>query len=157
MDNKFDRLSFLAYINNPLSREGLDILYSSNNIKYEKCLLYGDFVVSLLMLAFDTYMGDDVTNQDEQIKHFDWCWNKNIDNFKSEEIYFENSLLYDYFLQFMLEVFYSINDKKEYEKISSGLLSLWIDIFSFTKTKTNSDVDTLVEIYNIFEKSLKKV
>jgi hypothetical protein len=57
----------------------------------------------------------------------------------------------------MLEVFYSINDKKEYEKISSGLLSLWIDIFSFTKTKTNSDVDTLVEIYNIFEKSLKKV
>ena len=157
MNNKFDRLSFLAYITNPLSREGLELLYSSNNIKYEKCLLYGDFVISLLMLAFDTYMGDEVTNQDEQIQHFQWCWNKNIENFKSENIYFENPNLYEYFLQFMLEVFYSIKDKKDYENISNGLIVLWKDIFNYTKEKTNSDVDTLVEIYNIFEKSLKKV
>lgn len=155
MNNKYDRISFLAYINNPMSRESVTMLFNSNNIKFDKCGLYSDFVQSLLMIAFDTYLGDDVTNTEEQIEHFKWCWNKNISNFSDEGILFENPKLYNYFLEFMLEVFYSYKEKKRFDYTDRGILKIWSDIFDYNKTKTNADVDTLIEIYTIFEKSLK--
>jgi len=155
MNNKYDRISFLAYINNPMSKESVNMLFSSNNIKFEKCGLYSDFVQSLLMIAFDTYMGDDVTDQEEQISHFKWCWDKNVSNFSKEGILFENPKLYNYFLEFMLEVFYSFKEKKRFDYTDRGILKIWSDIFDYDKTKTNADVDTLIEIYTIFEKSLK--
>jgi hypothetical protein len=146
--------SFFDYINNPLSQESIRFLYKSNNIKFEKCELYGDFVQSLMRLIFDTYMGDDITNLDQQIMHFKWCWSKNISNFKEEGIIFKSNDLYSYFLEFMLEVFYtspnkSFNDNK-------GILKLWYYIFDYSKGKSNSDMDTLIEIYQIFDESLKK-
>ena len=36
-----------------------------------------------------------------------------------------------------------------------AVLKIWSDVFNFTMTKTNSEVDTLIEIYLIFEKALK--
>lgn len=155
MNNKYDKISFLAYINRPMNRESVTMLFNSNNIKFDKCGLYSDFVQSLLMIAFDTYMGDDVTSPDEQITHFKWCWGKNATNFKQEGILFENPKLYDYFLEFMLEVFYSYKNKKRFDYTDKGILKIWRDIFDYNKTKTNADVDTLIEIYAIFEKSLK--
>lgn len=154
MNNKYDKLSFLAYIHNPISRESMNVLYGSNNIKYEKCELYSDFVQSLLILTFDTYMGDDIMNVQDQVKHFNWCWNKIIDDFKSEGIFFKNPKLYEYFLEFMLEGFYIHEKKKNFDYTDKGLLKIWSDIFNYDKIKTQADMDTLIEIYNIFEKSL---
>lgn len=154
--NRYDRISFLAYINNPMSRESIEILYEANNIKFEKCDLYGDFVQSLLMLVFNTYMGDEHTNLDNQFKHFEWCWDKNVRNFEEEGIFFNNIKLYNYFLEFVFEVFYSNPDKENYENNKKGILRIWNDIFNYSSVKTNSDIDTLVEIYQIFELSLKK-
>src|SRR6478609_3366581 len=119
--NRYDRVSFLAYINNPMSRESVEILYEANNIKFEKCDLYGDFVQSLLMLVFNTYMGDEYTNLDNQFKHFEWCWDKNIKNFEEEGIFFNNMKLYNYFLEFVFEVFYSNPDKENYENNEKGI------------------------------------
>lgn len=153
--NRYDRLSFLAYINNPMSKESIAVLYDANNIKFDKCELYGDFVQSLLMIIFGTYMGDDITNLDDQFIHFEWCWNKNVRNFEEEGIFFNSPKLYNYFLEFMLEVFYSNSDKNAKDFSDVGILRIWKDIFSYTSIKTNSDVDTLIEIYQIFEKSLK--
>lgn len=155
MNNKYDKLSFLAYIHNPISRESMNVLYSSNNVKYEKCELYSDFVQSLLTLTFDTYMGDDIMTIQDQLKHFDWCWNKVIEDFKTEDIFFENSKLYEYFLEFMLEGFYILEKNKRFDYTDKGLLKIWLDIFNYDKIKTQADMDTLIEIYNIFEKSLK--
>jgi len=152
--NRFDRISFLAYIHNPMSRESIAVLYDANNIKFEKCELYSDFVQSLLMLIFSTYMGDEFTNLDDQFKHFEWCWDKTIKNFEEEGIFFNSNKLYNYFLEFMLEVFYSYPDKSNFEFTEKGILRIWNDIFNYTSTKTNSDIDTLIEIYQIFEKSL---
>jgi hypothetical protein len=154
--NRYDRISFLAYINNPMSRESIEILYEANNIKFEKCDLYGDFVQSLLMLVFNTYMGDEHTNLDNQFKHFEWCWDKNIRNFEEEGIFFNNMKLYNYFLEFVFEVFYSNPDKENYENNEKGILRIWNDIFNYSSVKTNSDIDTLIEIYQIFDLSLKK-
>jgi hypothetical protein len=154
MNNK-NRVNFLDYINTPMSKESIIVIYGANNIKYEKCELYNDFVQSLLMLAFDTYMGDDVTNIDEQENHFKWCWDTNISNFKSEGVMFQNIKLYNYFLEFMLEVFYTSTDKSIFESSGRNVLALWDNIFDYNRVKTNADMDTLIEIYRIFEKSLK--
>ena len=152
--DKFNKNSFLGYINNPMSKEDMMLFYKENNIKYEKCELYSDFALSLIITIFDTYMGDDVTVLDDQFKHFEWAWNKTILNFVEEGLDFESTLLYEYFLEFMLEVYYSITNKNELH-IDKKICKLWIDIFDYHKIKTNSDIDALTEIYTIFEKSLK--
>lgn len=154
MENDFEKTSFLAYIHKEISRESISLIYSSNNIKYEKCELYNDFIQSLLRLVFDTYLGDDIMTIDDQIKHFRWCWNKVIDNFKEEGILFKNKKLYNYFLEFMLEVFYMYEGDKISENDDLGILKIWDNIFSYNKPKTQADIDTLVEVYKIFEKSL---
>jgi len=157
MSNNPKKYNFLDYINNPISKEGVSLLYSANNIRFEKCELYSDFVQSLFRLCFDTYLGDDVTNIEQQIKHFKWCWDKNIINFTKEGLMFDNQVLYHYFLEFMLEVYYSSVDKEKFNKIEKSVLKLWYNIFDYTKTKSYSDIDALIEIYSIFEKSLKTI
>lgn len=151
---KFNKNSFLGYINNPMSKEDIMLFYRENNIKYEKCELYCDFALSLIITIFDTYMGDEVTNLDDQFKHFEWSWKKTILNFVEEGLDFEDNILYQYFLEFMLEVYYPIINKKELV-IDKKICNLWVNIFDYHKTKTNSDIDVLIEIYQIFNSSLK--
>jgi len=150
--DRYDRISFLAYVKTPMSRENIELLYDANNVKFEKCELYGDFVQSLLLLVFNTYMGAENTNLENQFKHFEWCWNKNIKNFEEEGIFFNNKKLYNYFLAFVFEMFYSV----ETDADEKGMLRAWNDIFNYNSIKTNSDVDMMIEIYQIFEQSLKK-
>jgi hypothetical protein len=156
MDNNNKHRNFLAYINNPMSKESIIVIYDANNVKFEKCELYSDFVQSLLRLAFDTYLGDEVTSIDEQTNHFKWCWSKNRDNFMEEGICFQGNKLYEYFLEYMLEVFYS-SDKKQVDCADKTSLKLWNNIFDYNNLKTNSDMDTFIEIYKIFDISLKIV
>lgn len=151
-----NRKFIMAYINNPMMFEDIIMLYNENNIVIEKCDLYNDFIQSLIMLIFDTYLGDDVTNKADQINHFNWCWNKNLSNFKEEGLLFDNDRLFNYYLEFMLEVFYCM-DKKSLMYDGKAIPKLWFDIFDYNKPKTNSDIDFLIEIYIIFEKSLKLV
>ena len=150
-----NRKNFLAYIKTPMSRESINILYGAHNIQFEKCELYSDFVQSLLRLIFDTYMGDEVTSVENQVKHFNWCWSKNIENFTSEGLYFDSNRLYSYFLEFMLEVYYTSPDKDSAGFDHKNILKLWYYIFDYNREKTNSDMDTLIEIYKIFESALK--
>jgi hypothetical protein len=149
--------NFLDYIHNPMSRESVEILYGANNIIVEKCELYNDFTQSLLSIVFATYLGDDVTSVKEQIKHFNWCWNKNISNFKEEGLIFNNQNLYNYFMEFLLEVFYTSPDKEIITDLDEVLIKLWNNVFEYDRPKTNSDMDTLIEIYLLFEKSIKTV
>jgi len=157
MENINKTLEFLSYIKTPLSEGSVVVLLSANNIKYERSQLYSDFVQSLLALIFDTYMGDNITPEKERINHFKWCWLKNIENFKEEGIYFSDlKEAYDYFLEFMCEVYYSIDDKDGKPQIPLTISSLWYKLFSYETTKTRSDVDNLIEVYKILDKSLKK-
>jgi len=157
MGSKDNTLDFLSYIKNNLSEHTLSMLYDANKVKYDRCQLYSDFVCSLLHIVFDTYMGDEFTNKEERVNHFNWCWNKNIDNFKDENIHFKSlDELKDYFKEFLIEVYYNIEDKETKPYIKENLISLWEYLFDFKKPKTQADVDSFIEIYNIFEKSLKK-
>ena len=156
MRSNFNRLNLLAYIHNPISFDNMIKIYNENNVNYDNCVLYGDFVQSLLGLIFDTYLGDEITNLENQLKHFDWCWNKTINNFKKEGLNFRDINLYQYFLEFTLEVFYYDTKKDSEDNLNKSLLVIWYNIFDYNKEKTNADIDTLLELYKIFEKSFKK-
>ena len=148
--------NFLAYINNPMSKESIMVIYDANNIRFEKCELYGDFIQSLLLIIFDTYMGDEYTDSEGQLKHFKWCWDKNVKNFSKEGFIFNSEFVFEYFKDYISEVFYCYSEKGlgYVDEIS---LNLWKNIFDYEKSKTNSDVDTLVELYKLFEKDSKSL
>jgi hypothetical protein len=145
--------NFLHYINTPLSKESLMIIYDANDIKFDKCELYCDFIQSLIMMVFDTYMGDDLMSNDDQSNHFKWCWDKNIKNFNNEGFSFVNTNLYSYFSDYMVESFYSVSDKSIKNSLIPNM-QLWETLFSYEKRKTSFDVDILIEIYNLFNNSL---
>lgn len=148
---------FLKYIREPLSTEKINRVYQENNIVYERCGLYGDFVETITGLIFKTYLGDDITDDENRKKHFNWCFNKTLDCFKKEKIKFSDTdLLQGYFWEFFNEAFYKETNKIEKHGLKSKILTFWSEIFNYRKVKTLSDLDNLLEVYIIFEKSLKK-
>lgn len=147
---------FLNYIANPLSRSSIDFIYSSNFVTFERCDLYRDFVLSLMTLVFDTYLGDKLTKEEQRLEHFKWCWKKTVQNFEEEGIYFgHNQELFNYFWSFMSEVYYSIENKDSDKNLTYNIVKLWKYIFNYQMVKTRSDIDTFIEVYHMFDKSLK--
>lgn len=156
-NNRKKSIEFLDYINNPLSDASITVIYKANNVKYDRCRLYSKFVRSLLMIIFDTYLGDSITDNNQRVEHFNWCWEENLLNFNKQGFIFDDlTELQDYFKEFMVEVYYSVENKEEKLFINDNLLSLWDFIFDFEKPKSRSDIDSFIEIYSLMEKSLKK-
>lgn len=144
---------FIKYISTPLTPEEMMLLYKANNINYNKCNLYYDFIVSLNYKVYNTFLGDDVINSEKDIhSHFMWCFKDTIKDFKKENIIFENlEELNDYFYNFYIELFYNNPNKKE---CVDKLNKLAILSFDYDRIKTRSDLDVLIELYRLFEKSL---
>ncbi len=144
---------FIKYITTPLTLEEMQLLYKANNVKYDKCELYWDFIITLNKLVVETFLGDDVINKEEDIKnHFDWCIEKVFCNFKKENIIFDNTIdLKEYFFNFYIELFYNVNDKKNSIEKLNKLNNL---SFVYSRIKTRSDMDVLLELYRLFENSL---
>lgn len=138
--------------------EDVDIWFKVNNIIPEKMDLYYDFSFSLYYLILETYLGDEKNNEtkitlsdEDNIKHFEWCWDKTIDNFKKEEITFNRKGdHYDYFLSFFTEIFY--NQKESKIKDSIGVF--FNDLFDRKKPFTKSDLDMISSIYKSLDKNM---
>lgn len=129
---------------------------STVNVEYELTQLYSDYIHSLFMLISETYLGDDVTPSNERVNHFKWCWNKNIENFKKEGIFFEDTdESYLYFLDILISLFYSA-DKSDYNQLVVTIRVIWITIFNYDNHKTKSEVESFIKIYNILSRSLQK-
>lgn len=156
MSNNRNNIKFMNYISTPLTDDSITILYTANNVKFDRVRLYLDFILSFLHLSFDTYLGDDIMTLNDQINHFNWCWDKNLENFKKENINFENNLeLRNYFKEFMIEIYYSLEGKENNKNITENITTLWKHIFNYKGVKSRADVDSFIDIYNIFDKSLK--
>ena len=151
--DKMNTIEFLRYIGTPLTKDEMTLLYKANNVRYDKCELYYDFIKTLNLLVIDTYLGDDViTTEEDQKRHYLWCFSKVILDFKSENIYFDDSdALKFYFFHFYNELFYPNEDK---DGIIIKLNVLPNLSFDFHRVKTRSDMDLLIELYKLFEKSL---
>ena len=96
--------------------------------------------------------GEVIVTDTQKVGHFQWCWDKNIDNFSEENINFKKGGdHYEYFWHFFSESFY--NEKGEpiiTEKMDDYLKKL----FELHVEKTKSDLDVLTDIYKVLDKSI---
>lgn len=146
---------FLSYINNPLSNDSISLLYDAHNVIYEKCDLFSDFTETLMTLMFRTYLGDDCyLTENDKVNHFKWCWESTVNGFEKEGIYFgEDINLFDYYLNFAIEIYYTTKDKTE--ALNNNVVRLWKNTFNYRLTKTRSEVESFLEVYKMFDKTLQ--
>ena len=144
----------LEYISPDNYKHQVDIWYRTYNISREKLNLFHDFLISLYELIDETYMGEDVMLiEEDQKNHFNWCWDKVIDNFSKERIYFKSRGNYhEYLWNFFLEAYYFTKIDNKPVKISEYFYKL----FDFNYIKTRSELDMVTEIYKLLEQNLKK-
>lgn len=143
---------FLEYFSKQLSFEQMIYLNTINNIAPEKVELFREFSISLTYLVEDTYLGDDVIQtQDDQINHFNWCWERNIKNFNKENILFQTKgEHYYYYLAYFIDIYYGNSNKTK--GLFGKIVGFWDDVLSIDGLKTKSEHDLLCEIYKIMDK-----
>jgi hypothetical protein len=132
----------------------IDIWYRTYSINRDKIILFYDFLSSLHTLIDETFLGVDVLYKEfDQRGHFDWCWNKIIENFNKERIFFKDKgNHYEYFWNFFFEAYYlSKIDEKE-----TRISEYFYKLFDFRYVKSRSELDILTEVYKLFEQNLKK-
>jgi hypothetical protein len=142
---------FMNYITNPLTSDQMNLLYKANDIKFDRCNLYYDFIKSLNKVIVDTYLGSEYISTEREVKeHYLWCFNKVVSNFKEEQILFDDvEKLKEYFFYFYDELFY-----KDSDKLLNKLDNLAEFSFDFHRIKSRSDIDIMIELYKLFEKSI---
>lgn len=143
---------FIKYVVKPIDPTEMDLWVKSNNICIEKTQLFFDYLCSLYNIMTDTYLGADAISTEKDIKgHFSWCWEKNIENFKKENINFKNDGEHkEYLWNFFEDSFYKNEGDKNLEKIDFYLNKL----FKLYLQKTKSELDILKDLYTLLDKSL---
>lgn len=154
-------MDFINWISKPVPEEELKIWFSVNNIVYERSELYKDFCVALMTLINDTYFGDkdgkfetevEMTDEDN-MKHFDWCWNKTIENFEKENITFLKEGSHKiYFKSFIADVYYNQTN----QTVKKSVTHFLSDIFSREVGFSKSDLDLFTEIYKLMDINVVK-
>jgi hypothetical protein len=151
--------NFFNYIAKPIPSEDLEIWFKVNNIIPEKMDLFSDFCQSLTMLVHETYLGEQkdrnetkiILSSEDNSKHFEWCFNKTIDNFQKEGIKFNKKGEHiDYFKGFYNDVFY--NQKEE--KVKNSIKTFFKQIFDIDTPFSKSDLDIVLLIYKNLDKNM---
>ena len=147
--------NFFSYISKPVTTEEIEFWIDKNNICYNKLDLFRDFVFSLTNSIYETYLGDDngtlKLSYEDNLKHFDWCWLKTIQNFKKEEIFFEeNGESYDFIKSFVEETFYN----QQITEVKNSLNKFFKEVFNLDQPHTHSDLDLLLMFYKNLDKNL---
>ena len=151
MEKKEGSLEFVSLEN---YKQQIDIWYRAYNISRERIELFHDFLASLYELIDQTYLGPELFDIEENQKnHFTWCWDKTVDNFSKEKIYFkERGNHHEYLWNFFLEAYYY----NQLDGVKIRIQEYFTILFDFNYRKTRSELDMLTEIYKIFEQNLKK-
>jgi hypothetical protein len=153
MENLFN------YISKQVDPEEVDIWFKVNNIIPEKMELYYDFCYSLFSLMVTTYLGGFaetsetgvLMNEEENLQHFKWCWSKNIENFKREEINFnDEGEHFNYFYTLFTEVFYT----QKREDLRNSINDFFDDLFNREKPFTQVDLDLVYNLYKSLDKNI---
>jgi hypothetical protein len=150
---------FLKYLTKTIKPDEVEIWAKMNNIIPEKLELFSDFCVSLGMLIEATYLGGDLGSNETKIRmteeddkrHFIWCWNKNLENFKEEGIHFDDDgEHFDYMKSFFDQTFYG--EKKN--EMTIPVKEFFNKVFNLKAPLTKSDLDMILELYTIMEKRM---
>jgi hypothetical protein len=147
--------NFFNYMVKTIPTDEIVIWFNIHNMYYEKIELYGDIFKSLNYIILHTYLGDEfretkiMLTKEDNDNHFNWCWNKVIDDFLKENITIEKVGEHkDYFQSFFNDTFYNQPNKTERHSIYKFLE----DIFNVNKPFIKPDLDILTEYYKILQK-----
>lgn len=155
MENRenFIVTEFYEYLTQEMNENQIEVWLKANNIIPEYSELFYDFVMSLYMLVEITYLGDDVVSTiDDKQGHFNWCFNKVIDDFEKENIIFSSKgQHYDYFWTFFEDAFYYEETRETVQNIEVFFKNL----FNLKGKKTKSELDMYTDLYKILENALK--
>lgn len=143
---------FIQKIHKNLTENELHLFYNKHNIVFEEVDLFRDFVVNLTYLIGNTYLGDSITPPNKQVSHFNWCWEKNIKDFKKENIQFKDKgSHYSYLLKYFNETFYIKEDKNLSIKL---IIKFWMTIMTYIPSKNMRDLGVLLNLYKLMHKNL---
>lgn len=151
--------NFFNYITKNLDPEEVDVWFRINNIIPEKMELYYDLSYSLYLLIKKTYLGNTQDNNETKVemsdednqKHFEWCWIKILDNFEKENINFTKEGEHkDYFNSLFDQIFYHQNR----EDLRNSIETFFNDLFNREKPFTQVDLDLIYNIYKTLDKNL---
>ena len=150
--------NFFNWMAKPLPKDEIIIWLNIHNMTYEKIELYGDFFKSLNQTIIDTYLGDNTSETkillslNDNLSHFEWCWNKTIENFNKENIHFNSKGEHkEFYHKFFMDLFYNTDDKV----IADNIEKFFKELFNEKKAFTKSDLDMLTDIYKRLNKNLK--
>lgn len=115
--------------------------------------IYKDFTLNLLYCIYDYYLDKETLFLDQDIKnHFMFCYNKICDEFLKEDVNFKNNnKLINYFYVYYYHHFYKIDENVEKE----FFIDFWNIIFNVNKHKNKNMLRILIELYKIFDESIK--
>ena len=150
--------NFFNWMSKPIPKDEVIIWFNVHNMNYEKIELYGDIFKSLNYIIIDTYMGDEtnetkisLTTEDKEL-HFEWCWNKMVEDFRRENIIIKHGGEHkDYFKSFFFDTFYNQHEKNVKDSIPNFL----VEVFDVEKLFSKSDLDILTELYKLLEKNIE--
>ena len=150
--------NFFNWMSKPIPQDEVIIWFNVHNMNYERIELYGDIFKSLNYIIIDTYMGEETNetkislSQEDKESHFEWCWNKMIEDFKKENIIIKHGGEHkEYFRSFFFDTFYNQSEKNIKESISNFL----VEVFDVEKPFSKSDLDILTELYKLMEKNIE--
>ena len=100
----------------------------------------------------DTNRTTNITlDQEDNEKHFDWCWDRTVENFKKERIFFnETGEHLDFFKGFIIETFYN----QDIDAVKFSLNKFFDEIFNLDTQHTMSDLDLLKQVYKSLDNNL---
>lgn len=116
--------------------------------------IYKDFTINLLHYIIHYYIDKESLSEDVDIKnHYNWCFNKVCDEFKLEGIDFsKNDELREYFYTYYYHQFYINHEVISLEHFEK----FWKNIFEIDKQKNKNFINILIEIYNVYDKSINQ-
>ena len=152
--------NFFNWMVKPIPKEDVLIWFNVHNMNYENIELCGDIFKSLNHIITDTYLGNEtdgfetkiILTEEDNTAHFNWCWNKLLDNFRKENIVIKHGGEHkDYLLNFFNDTFYNQKEKN----VKGSIPSFLIEIFDVDKPFTKSDLDILTELYKLIGKNIE--
>lgn len=155
MRNIRNTMELIEYVSRPICNDYRNTFYEINEISEKKCSIYFNIVKSLFDRVEETYLGDEVMfarynelGEYDIEKHFTWCWFKSlVDN---GLCFMDDTELRRYFMNYFKESFY-YESKKNYNFNKN--LDYWYNTFNLNTQKTKSELETLLDLHHIFDKT----
>lgn len=151
--------NFFKWMSKPIPYDEVVVWFSVHNMVPERIELYGDIFKTIFQLISDTYLGDEgsetkiIMSIEDKEKHFNWCWNRLLDNFQKENIKIKAEGIHkDYFWEFFKDTYYN----QQNESVRKTIPQFINELFDLKKAFTKSDLDIITELYKALEKNIEK-